>query len=157
MDEWKPYISLDLSILIYGCESWTSTADPERQIQDFENKCYRGMYGISYSEHKTNEYEWQHFDILAGRQELLLSTVKRHKLSWFGRHDTLPNIILQGTVDGNRRRGRLRKLWMDNIKEWTGQSMSSLMRIADDRGRFAVIAAAASVGVPPTTPGRLRY
>ena len=36
-------------------------------------------------------------DIRAGRQELLLSTVKRLKLSWFGhvcRHDTLPKIIL---------------------------------------------------------------
>ena len=74
--------------------------------------------------------------ILAGRQELLLSTVKRRKLSWFGhvcRHDTLPMIILQGTVDGSRRRARPRKSWKDNIKEWTGQSMSSLLRIADDR------------------------
>ena len=51
--------------------------------------------------------------IQPGRQELSLSTVRRRKLSWFGhvcRHDTLPKITPQGTVDGSRRRGRPRKL-----------------------------------------------
>ena len=47
--------------------------------------------------------------------------------------------------------------WKDNIKEWISQSMSSLLRIEDDKGRWAVVAAAASVGVPPTTPGRHGY
>ena len=48
--------------------------------------------GISYREHKTNEYVWQQVNILARRQELLLSTVKRRNVSWFGqvcRRDTL--------------------------------------------------------------------
>ena len=54
------------------------------------------MPHISYKEHKTNEYVWQQVDILAGRQKLLLSTVNRCKLSWFGHvcgHDTLPKIM----------------------------------------------------------------
>ena len=78
-------------------------------------------------------------------QELLMPTVKRRKLSWFGnvcRHDTLPKIILQGYMDGKRRRGRLCKYWKD-IKEWTGQSMSSLLPKS-----WAAITAEASVGVP---------
>ena len=48
--------------------------------------------GVSYREHNANEYVWQQVNILAGRQELLLSTPKRRKLSWFGhvyRHDML--------------------------------------------------------------------
>ena len=52
----KLYKSLVLSILLYGFESWTLTAELERRIQAFENKCYRKMLGISYSKHKTNEY-----------------------------------------------------------------------------------------------------
>ena len=57
------------------------------------------MLGISYREHKTNEYVWQQVNILAERQEFLLSTVERRKLLWFGhvcRHGTLPKITLQG-------------------------------------------------------------
>ena len=103
------------------------TWDLERWIQAFESKCYMRMLGISYREHKTNEYVWQQVDILVRRQELLLSTFKRRRLSWFGhvcRHATLPKIILQGTVDGSCCRGRPRKSWKGNIKEWTCQSPS---------------------------------
>ena len=56
-------------------------------------------------------------------------------------------IILHGTVDGSLRRGGLHKSWRDNIKEWTGQSMLSLLCIAD-RNRWVTSAAEASVGVP---------
>ena len=45
-----------------------------------------------------------------------------------------------------------RKSWKDNIKEWMDQLMSSLLRITDDRNRWAAITAEASVGVPTTTP-----
>ena len=75
----------------------------ERRIQAFENKCYRRMLGTSYREHKPNEYVYQQVSDLARRQELLLSTVKRCKLSRFGhvcRHNTMPTITLQETVDG---------------------------------------------------------
>ena len=43
--------SLVLSILLYGCESWTLKADLERRIQAFENKRYKMILGISYREH----------------------------------------------------------------------------------------------------------
>ena len=32
--------------------------------QAVANKCYRRMLGISYTEHKTNEYVWQQVNIL---------------------------------------------------------------------------------------------
>ena len=64
------------SILLFECENWTLTADLERRVKTFENKCYRRMLGISYKEHITNEV-----NIFAGRQELLLPTVKHPKLS----------------------------------------------------------------------------
>ena len=51
----------------------------------------------------------------------------------------LPKTILQRTVDSSRRRGRLQKSWKDNIKEWTGLSISSVLCIADDRGRWSTI------------------
>ena len=114
--------------------------------------------GLSYREQKTNEYVWQQVSILAGRQELLLSTVKRRKLSWFG-HMSVVMIhwrrlyVPKRTVDGSRRRGIPHKSWKNIIKEWTGQSMSSLLRIADERSmgshRGGCICRSA-----PTTSGR---
>ena len=52
------------TVLLYGCESWTLTANLERRIQ-----CSRKVLGTSYREHV-----WQQVTILAECQELLLST-----------------------------------------------------------------------------------
>ena len=37
-----------------------------------------------------------------------------------------------GTVQGGRRRGRQRKRWEDNIKEWTGLELNILLRKAEN-------------------------
>ena len=52
----KLYKSLILSILLYGCESWTLTAETTRRVQAFEMKCYRRMLGITWKDRKTNEF-----------------------------------------------------------------------------------------------------
>ena len=42
-------------------------------------------------------------------------------------HDSLSKTMLQGTLGGGQRRGRQRKRWMDNIKEWTSLPMLELL------------------------------
>ena len=96
-------------------------------------KCLRRLLRISYLEHKTNDYVRSLVSSYVGPQEPLLTTVKRRKLAWFGhvtRHDTLSKTILQGTVEGGRRRGRQRKNWTDNVKEWTDLSIPALLTTA---------------------------
>ena len=58
-------------------------------------------------------------------------------------------------MDGNRRRGWPRKWWKDNIKEWTDQSMSSLLRVADDKS-MGSHHSRGECRRTPTTPGRHR-
>ncbi|KAI8487879.1 hypothetical protein Bbelb_343270 [Branchiostoma belcheri] len=52
----KLYKALVVTILLYGCETWTLLAQTERKIQSFETKCLRRLLQISYKEHKTNKY-----------------------------------------------------------------------------------------------------
>ncbi|GFR73037.1 UDP-glucuronosyltransferase 2A1-like [Elysia marginata] len=44
--------------------------------------------------------------------------------------------IMQGTVNGGRRRGRQKKRWEDNIREWTGLELRNTLRIAEVRGEW---------------------
>ena len=46
---------------------------------------------------------------------------------------TLANTILQGTVEGERLRGRPRRQWAYDIESWTGEKLSNLLRLAEDR------------------------
>ena len=136
--KFKLYNTLILSVLMYGCESWTLVAESERRLQAFEMKCFRRLLGISYKEHKTNEFVSQEISSLIGQYEPLLTAVKRRKFFWFGhvvRSNTLDlsKTILQGFTDGSRSRGGQRKLWMDNLKEWSGKSVDYLTRLAETR------------------------
>ena len=107
------------------------------------------MIGISYTDHKMNEYVWQQVNILARHRELLsLSIASYHGLAMSAGTMRCQKIILQGTVDGSHRRARPHKSWRDNIKVWTGQSLSSLLHITGDRNHRVTIAVEASVGVP---------
>ena len=68
--------------------------------------------------------------------EDLLTSVKRRKLKWHGnfpRSSGLAKFILEGTVQGGRRRGRQRKRWEDKIKDWTGLEWNILLRKAENR------------------------
>ena len=70
-----------------------------------------------------------------GPYEDLLTSVKRHKLKWYGhvtRSSGLAKTILQGIVQRGRRRGRQRKRWEDNIKEWTGLEWNIILRKAEN-------------------------
>ena len=94
--------------------------DSDERIQVFETKCLRKLLRTSHLEHKTDDWVRSKINSLVSLQESLLATVKRRKLAWFGhvtRPDSLSKTILQGTLEGGRRRGRQRKCWMDNIKE----------------------------------------
>ena len=57
----------------------------------------------------------------------------------------LAKTILQGTVKGKRKRGRQKKRWEDNIKEWTGMDFASSTRAAENRTRWKGIVANSSV------------
>ena len=149
--KYRLYRSLVLSILLYGCEAWTLLAETERRIQAFEMKCLRRLLRISYMEHKTNDYVRAIVNTNVGPQEPLLATVKRRKLTWFGhvtRHDSLCKTIMQGTVEGGRRRGRQRKSWSDNVKEWTELSMPELLTQSTDRPAWRRMSASSALKSP---------
>ena len=46
---------------------------------------------------------------------------------------------------GELKRGRQRKRWEDNIKEWTGMDFASSTRVAENRSRWNGIVANSSV------------
>ena len=47
----------------------------------------------------------------------------------------LAKLIIQGNVEGKIRCGRPKKMWIDNIKEWTGKSIGETQLTAHERGR----------------------
>ena len=140
--------TLILSTLLYACESWTLTAEIERGIQALEMKCYRRLL---------NEKARNRIQNATGVYDDLLTMIKKRKLRWYGHisiSSGMAKTILQGTVKGARRRGRQKKRWEDDIKEWTGKEFGDSLRAAEDREGWKGIVATSSV--VPRRPPRLR-
>ena len=96
---------------------------------------FRRILGILYTDHVTNEEVRRTISQHVKHYEDLLTTVKKRKLKWYGhvtRSSGLSKTILQGTVQGKRRRGRQRKKWTDNIAEWTGRNFAETQALAHD-------------------------
>ena len=104
--------------------------------------------GISYRDHVTHEEVGNRIRQAIGPYEDLLTTVKKRKLRWYGhktRSTGLAKMILQGTVQGGRRRGRQKKRWEDNVTEWTGLKLGEALRKAENREEWRTVVARSSL------------
>ena len=75
---------------------------------------FRRLLGISYRDHVTNEEVRNTIRHVIGPYEDLITGVRKLKLRWYGhimitRSTGLAKMILQGTVQGGRRKGRQKK------------------------------------------------
>ena len=146
--------SLDTSIFLYACESRTLTVELQRRIQAMDMRCHCKILGISCKDHVTNE------EVRAKIQQAIgpledLTIVKRGKLQWYCHVScSSAKTILQGTVKGGRRRGRQRKKWEDNIREWTGLEFTKSQRAVENREKWRKLVA--KLYVVPQRPSRLR-
>ena len=57
----------------------------------------------------------------------------------------LVKTILQGTMKGERRQGRPKKRWEDNIREWTGQEFAKSLRTVENREKRSKLVVKSSV------------
>ena len=90
--------------------------------------------------------------MLLGTYEPLLNTIKRRKLKWFGhvsRHDNLFKTIMQGSVEGTRKKGRPKSQWIYNIVKWTKRDVNDLIQDVHERyGWIKRIDDASSIDIP---------
>ena len=116
-----------LSTLLYASETWVLNAETEARIRSLEMWIYRRMLKISYQQHISNE------SILVGLnvKPQLMKMVKERKCRYFGhivrgeRYE-YQRLLLEGTVDGKRGRGRPRNTWFSKTSE-TGWELTMLL------------------------------
>ena len=106
----------------------------DHRSNTFEMWCYRRMLRISCTSHTTNIDVLQ---IIGVKETTMLNTLKNRKLSYAGHimrntsgHcDTLLTTI-EGRLNGKRGRGRPRRTWVDDLRDWTGSKRYEQINIA---------------------------
>ena len=111
-----------MTVVLYGCETWSLTLREERRLSAFENRVLRRIFG-----HKRDEItgEWRKLH----NEELndlycspnIVRVIKSRGMGWAGHVACMGEergayTVLVGKPEGKRSMGRPRGRWEDNIK-----------------------------------------
>ena len=115
------YITIILSVVLYGCGTWSLTLREQLRLRLFENRVLR-MFGLKRDE-VTGEWRKLHNEEL---NELycspnIIRVIKSRRIRWAGHVAGIEERrgiyrVLVGKPDGKRPTGRPRHGWEDNMK-----------------------------------------
>lgn len=103
------------SIALYSCETWTMTQKDKEMIEAFEMWCWRRMERISWTEKVANEEVLQRVK----EKRNISNIIENRRGKMIGhliRHDSFIRNIIEGKIEGKRRRGRPRIEYIDQVK-----------------------------------------
>ena len=138
------YEGLILSILLFGSECWSLTADARRRLSCFHNRCVRQMCRV------TKWHQWKlhiHQHTMESRLDVkcLDYYLARRRLGWAGHlarmdHEKrIPRKLLSGWINSKRPRGRPQNGFahalMTDISN-AGLNASNWFKLAADKGKW---------------------
>ena len=119
-------------VLMYGAEAWTLREADIKKLRAAEMWVYRRILGVHWSERRTNNSIMNEI----GSQQEIVQLIKKTKLSFFGhicRANGTVKDVMVGIHPVKRRRGRPRREYTDNIKNWLNTTLTNAIRMTDNR------------------------
>ena len=98
---------------VYGCEAWT-IGKGERRSEAFEMWCYRKLLKTNWLDKVTNDTI---LNLVKEKRSLYVS-IKRRRDRLIGdtiRHKGLAEIVLQGILEGRKKKGKQRLEYVKKI------------------------------------------
>ena len=116
------------SVAMYGWESWTMRKAEYRRIDAFELWCWRRLLRVPWTSRSSNQPILKEINAEYSLEGLMLKL----KLHYFGhlmqRPVSLKKSLILGKIEGRRRRGQQRKVWLDGITNSVDMSLRKLGR-----------------------------
>ena len=120
-----------VSILLYGCTTWTLTKQMEKKLDGNYTRMLQAILNKSWRQHPTKQH-------LSGHLPPIMKTIKiwqtRHAgQCWRSRDELISDVLLWTPSDGRAKAGRLAQTYIQQLCADMGCSPEDLPETMDDR------------------------
>ena len=121
------------SVVMYGCESWTTKKTEHQRIDAFELWCWRRLLRVPWTTRRSNQSILKEISPEYSLEGLMLKL----KLQYFGHlmqtANSLKKSLMLGKIEGRRRREHQRMKWLDGITDAMDMNLGKLQEMVKDR------------------------
>ena len=131
---WKSDLTVVVSILLYGCTTWTLTKRLEKKLDGNYTRMLRAILNKSWQQHPTRHQLYGHLP--PSTKTIQVRRTRHAGHCWRSRDELISDVLLWTPTYGRAKAGRPARKYIQQVCEDTGCSPEDLPEAMNDREKW---------------------